>query len=94
MVTEIATITVAPGREADFAGAMSWGGLAALSACPGVQAVRFGPGVENPSSFAFVVEWDSLEAHATAKETDAFATFRAAFGDCAIGGTMQHYHFA
>jgi quinol monooxygenase YgiN len=50
--------------------------------------------VENPSSFAFVVEWDSLEAHAAAKETATFATFRAAFGDCAIGGTMQHYHFA
>ena len=91
MVTEIANVTVAAGREADFEAAMRSGGVAALQACPGVQSVRFGRGIEAPATFAFIVEWDSIEAHAAAKDTATFTTFRAAFGDMAIGGSMVHF---
>lgn len=92
MVTEIATITVAPGSEEAFEQAMrEGGGLAALSACPGVRSVQFGRGVECPEKFAFVVVWDSIEAHAAAKDTESFRTFRAAFGTMAVGGAMDHF---
>ena len=91
MVTEIANVTIAEGREAGFEQAMRNGGIAALRACPGVQSVRFGRGIEAPATFAFVVEWDSLDAHAAAKDTDTFTTFRAAFGDMAVGGSMVHF---
>ena len=94
MVTEIATITIAAGREGEFDAAMQGGGLDALRACAGVQSVRFGRGVESPDTFAFVVEWDSMEAHETARADEAFTRFRAAFGTCATGGAMAHYTLA
>lgn len=94
MVTEIATITIAAGREAEFENAMRGGGLAALSACPGVVSVRFGRGVEAPDTFAFVVEWDSIAAHDSAREDPNFGSFRAAMGDCAVGGAMAHYQLS
>lgn len=91
MVTEIANIAVAEGNEAAFEMAMREGGLEALGACPGVASVRFGRGVESPTKFAFVVEWDSLEAHAAAKDTDSFRRFREAIGPYGIGGSMEHF---
>ncbi|MCW1402541.1 antibiotic biosynthesis monooxygenase [Novosphingobium sp. MW5] len=91
MITEIATITVAPGQEENFEAAMRHGGVAHLSACPGVLKVRFGRGVEDPSKFAFVVEWESMEAHEQARGTDSFAAFRAAMGAMTIGGAMEHF---
>ncbi|MFM5929374.1 MAG: antibiotic biosynthesis monooxygenase family protein [Novosphingobium sp.] len=91
MITEIATITISAGNEGAFEAAMRDGGLAHLAACPGVGSVKFGRGVENPANFAFVVEWDSLEAHAAAKDTDSFRAFRAAMGTWAVGGSMEHF---
>lgn len=94
MITEIATIIISAGNEEAFAKAMNDVGLAHLRACPGVGKVQFGRGVENPSNFAFVVEWDSLEAHAAAKDTDDFRAFRAAMGALAVGGSMEHFALA
>jgi quinol monooxygenase YgiN len=92
MITEIATVTIAPDHEAAFEAAMrEGGGLAALCACPGVLTARFGRGVESPDTFAFVVEWESLAAHDAARSTNSFAAFRAAMGTMTIGGAMAHY---
>ena len=91
MITEIATITVSAGNEAAFEAAMRDGGLANLAACPGVGKVQFGRGVEDPSKFAFVVEWESLEAHGAARKTDAFGAFRSAMGSMTAGGSMEHF---
>jgi len=95
MVTEIAQITVAEGNEAAFEKAMRVdGGIANLSACPGVISVRFGQGIEAPSTFAFVVEWLSVEAHAAAKETATFKAFSALIMPWGIGGSMTHFKLA
>ncbi len=91
MLLEIATIEIRPGAEDDFAAAMRGGGLAHLAACTGVRKLRFGRGVEHPSNFTFLVEWDSIEAHNAARSEDSFDKFRAAFGDMAIGGSMEHF---
>ena len=92
MVTEIANITVAQGNEAAFEKAMREdGGLASLSACPGVISVRFGQGIETPSVFAFVVEWESIEAHSAAKDTENFQRFRGLIAPYGIGGSMAHF---
>lgn len=95
MVTEIAQITVAEGNEASFEKAMrDDGGIANLAACPGVISVRFGQGVEQPQVFAFVVEWDSIEAHAEAKQTDTFKAFSKLIMPWGIGGSMIHFKLA
>ncbi|PLK27816.1 antibiotic biosynthesis monooxygenase [Novosphingobium sp. TH158] len=91
MITEIATITVAAGSEEAFEVAMRNGGIAHLQACPGVGAVRFGRGVEDPSKFAFVVEWESLEAHGAVRDLESFRAFRAAMGTMTVGGAMEHF---
>jgi heme-degrading monooxygenase HmoA len=91
MVTEIATIEVAAGGEDAFEQAMRGGGVSALAACEGVRSVQFGRGVESPSKFAFVVVWDSVEAHERARASESFKRFRAAFGSHGIGGTMAHF---
>ena len=91
MVTEIATIEVAAGDEEPFEQAMRNGGVGALSACEGVRSVQFGRCIESPTKFAFVVVWDSIEAHERARESESFKRFRTAFGSHGIGGTMAHF---
>lgn len=91
MITEIATIEVAPGSEAAFEQAMRGGGLASLAACQGVRSVQFGGGIESPSRFAFVVVWESVEAHERVRDTPEFKAFRAAFGSHGIAGSMEHF---
>lgn len=91
MLLEIAEIEVRPGAEDDFAAAMRGEGMAHLAACDGVVSARFGRGVEDPSKFIFNVVWTSMQAHEDARALEAFARFRAAFGDLTLRGTMSHY---
>lgn len=92
MVLEIAILPCRDGNSAGMLKAMAEAGTPALLACPGCNAVKVLPGVENPGTVVFLVEWDSMEAHAAAKNTDSFAAFKTAagpfFGD---GATMQHF---
>jgi quinol monooxygenase YgiN len=37
------------------------------------------------------VVWDSIEAHESARASESFKRFRAAFGSHAIGGSMEHF---
>ena len=91
MLLEIAEIEVRPGAEDQFAAAMRDIGIPNLAACEGVVSIRFGRGVENPSRFTFNVVWTSMDAHAAAREQEAFGKFRAAMGDITVGGAMSHY---
>jgi heme-degrading monooxygenase HmoA len=92
MVTEVAAITVAEGKEAEFEQAMrEGGGLAALAASPGVRSVKFGRGIENPTKFGFVVEWDSIEAHMAARDSESFGRFREVIAPYGQGGSMEHF---
>lgn len=92
LVTEVAAIEVAEGSEDAFERAMrDEGGLAALAAAPGVRSVRFGRGVENASKFGFVVEWDSVEAHVAARDSEPFSRFREAIAPYGRGGSMEHF---
>jgi quinol monooxygenase YgiN len=91
MVTEIATLTVAEGNEAAFAAVMDETGCPALRALPGVLSLRFGRGVENPTKFGLIIEWESVEAHNAATATATFKTFRDAIKPYTIGGAMEHF---
>ena len=93
MVLEIAILPCKDGNSAGMIKAMADTGTAALLACPGCNSVKVLPGVENPGTVVFLVEWDSLEAHAAAKETDSFTAFKMAAGPFfGEGATMQHFH--
>ncbi|MGI8459761.1 MAG: antibiotic biosynthesis monooxygenase family protein [Propionibacteriaceae bacterium] len=52
-----------------------------LITTPGCHTVRMTHGIENPSRFVLLVEWDSVEVHEqNFRQTERFATWRAAIG--------------
>ena len=78
MVLEVADIEVTPGAEEDFANAYR-GVREVIASTPGCRGVRMTQGVETPSRFVLLVEWDSVEAHEeNFRATDRFGTWRAA----------------
>jgi heme-degrading monooxygenase HmoA len=61
-VTEHAVLNVIPGQEDDFLASMERA-KALIAGSPGFRSLRVERGLENPSTFLLLVEWDSLEAH-------------------------------
>ncbi|HVU91291.1 MAG TPA: antibiotic biosynthesis monooxygenase family protein [Jatrophihabitans sp.] len=79
-VLEVADIEVRPGSEDDFATAYR-SVRKVLIGTPGCRSVRMTRGVESPSRFVLLVEWESVAAHEeNFRATDRFATWRAAIG--------------
>jgi heme-degrading monooxygenase HmoA len=80
MVLEIADIEVRPGAEDDFAAAYR-GVREVLTTTPGCRSARMTRGIESPSRFVLLVEWDSVEAHEeNFRATERFTTWRATLG--------------
>jgi quinol monooxygenase YgiN len=92
MDLEVAMLKAKDGDAAGLVKAMDEGGSAALTSAPGCRSVRVLPGVENPGTVLFLVEWDSVDAHAAAKTSPGFTRFveiaSPFFGD---GGSVQHF---
>ena len=91
MVLEVALVAVTPGQEDAFAAAYR-GAREVLATTPGCRSVRMTRGIESPSRFVLLVEWDSVEAHEqNFRGTDRFATWRAAIGPFFDGAPdVQH----
>ena len=80
MVLEVALIDVIPGQEDAFAAAYAQG-HPVLAATPGCRSVRMTRGIESPSRFVLLVEWDTVEAHNdNFRATERFAQWRALIG--------------
>ncbi|MDG4788599.1 antibiotic biosynthesis monooxygenase [Micromonospora sp. WMMD1102] len=80
MVLEVALIDVLAGQEEAFAEAYAKG-RATLAGTPGCRSVRMTRGIESPSRFVLLVEWDSVEAHLeNFRATDRFDTWRSLIG--------------
>ena len=92
MVLEVAVIEVTPGQEDEFAAAYRRVRQEVASA-PGCQSVRMTRGVESPSRFVLLVEWDSVEAHERGfRATERFTRWRAAIGPhFAVPPRVEHY---
>ncbi|PZF98920.1 antibiotic biosynthesis monooxygenase family protein [Micromonospora deserti] len=80
MVLEVALIDVLPGHEDEFAVAYAKG-HPVLAGTPGCRSVRMTRGVESPSRFVLLVEWDSVEAHEqNFRAAERFQQWRALIG--------------
>ncbi|GAB3862647.1 hypothetical protein GCM10029963_69360 [Micromonospora andamanensis] len=80
MVLEVALIDVIPGHEEAFAAAYAQG-HPLLAGTPGCRSVRMTRGLESPSRFVLLVEWDSVEAHEqNFRATERFAGWRELIG--------------
>jgi heme-degrading monooxygenase HmoA len=80
MVLEVALIDITPGQESAFAGAYRQA-KSILATTPGVHSVRMTQGIESPSRFVLLVEWDSVEAHnENFRATERFGQWRGLIG--------------
>jgi heme-degrading monooxygenase HmoA len=81
MVLEVALIDVLPGQEDVFAAAYRQA-RPILAGTEGCRTVRMTHGVESPSRFVLLVEWDSVEAHEqNFRGTERFAQWRGLLGE-------------
>ena len=79
-VLEVAIIDVRVGADAEFADAYRRA-RSILAGTEGIRSVRMTHGVERPSRFVLLVEWDSREAHLrNFRATDRWRQWRAALG--------------
>jgi heme-degrading monooxygenase HmoA len=80
MVLEVALIEVVPGQEDAFAAAYA-AARELVATTPGCRSVRMTRGIESPSRFVLLVEWDSVEAHVdNFRASDRFPAWRAQLG--------------
>jgi heme-degrading monooxygenase HmoA len=92
MVLEVALINVQPGQEDTFAEAYVKA-RETLAGTPGCQSVRMTRGIESPSRFVLLVEWDSVAAHEeNFRATERFMTWRGLIGPYFDGPpTVEHF---
>lgn len=80
MVLEVGDISVTPGAEDDFAAAYRRV-REILAGTPGCRSVRMTRGIETPTRFVLLVEWDSVQAHeSNFRQSDRFTRWRAEIG--------------
>jgi heme-degrading monooxygenase HmoA len=92
MVLEVGLIDVQEGREEDFAAAYAKA-RSILASTPGCRTVRMTRGIESPSRFVLLVEWDSVDAHLdNFRATERFTEWRALIGPY-FDGAPRVEHF-
>lgn len=76
MVIEHAIFTITPGSEADFEAAIGLA-QAQIAASNGFRGLILSRGIESPSTFLLLVEWDSIEDHVVGfRESERFIEWR------------------
>ncbi|HEY6424624.1 MAG TPA: antibiotic biosynthesis monooxygenase [Pseudonocardiaceae bacterium] len=80
MVLEIAEFIIRTGEEDDFAAAYL-GAAHLLRDTPGCRSLRMTRGIESPSRFVLLVEWECLTDHTEGfRASEAFHAWRDAVG--------------
>ena len=80
MVLEIARFAILAGREDDFVAAYREA-REQLGVTDGFRSARMTRGVESPSQFVLLVEWDTVEAHTeNFRKSDRFLRWRELIG--------------
>ncbi len=79
MVLEVALIDVKPGAQSDFTDAYAKA-RSVIADAPGVGPVRMTKGVETPTRFVLLVEWESVSAHDAFRASEGFTQWRALIG--------------
>ena len=83
MVTEHALLSVTPGSEAAFEAALELA-LPIIRSAPGCRSASVSRGIESPSTYLLLVEWESVEAHTTGfRSSAAFQDWR---------GLLHHFY--
>ena len=91
MVLEVAVFDVSPDAQEAFKAGFAQA-RRHLADAPGCRSVRMTQGVESPSRFVLLAEWDSVEAHDAFRASDAFAGWRGPISPY-FAGPPQVEHF-
>lgn len=92
MVLEVALIDVTPGAEQAFTDAYRQGSEL-VAATAGFGSLRMTQGIETPTRFVLLVEWDSVAAHQEFRDSERFGQWRALIGPH-LAGPPHVEHFA
>jgi heme-degrading monooxygenase HmoA len=84
MVLEVAQFDIRPGNEEAFVAGYR-GVVGALRESPGLRSVRMTRGVETPTRFVLLVEWETLEDHQGFRDSDRFGIWRGGIGQYFAG---------
>ena len=92
MVLEVALIDVTPGHEDEFAAAYVRA-YPIIMGTPGCRSARMTRGIESPTRFVLLVEWDSVEAHdVNFRQSERFQQWRALIGPHFAGPPLvEHF---
>lgn len=93
MVLEIADIAVLAGNEEQFTDAYREAVDGVFPTVPGFRTARMTRGIESPSRFVLMIEWDDVEAHHDFRASEAFGRWRALVGPHFDGRPLME-HFA
>ena len=93
MILERALFTIKPGEESDFESAMEQA-KEVVGQAPGFRSFSLRRGVERPSTYLLLIEWDSVEAHLQGfRESDLFVRWRELIGlYFATAPEVEHYN--
>ena len=92
MILERAEFPVKEGQEVAFSAMMMQHGCRLLAGAECCNSVRVGRGIENPSKFILLLEWDSVGHHIALTKTAAFDEFKKLAGPFFAGpSNMEHF---
>ena len=93
MVEEIAFLPIIEGKEAEFEEAIGRGINEILSKLSGVISINLRRGVESPSTYALLIQWETIEDHTVGfVQSPAFDEWRAIVGSFYSGApTVEHW---
>jgi heme-degrading monooxygenase HmoA len=92
MVIERAELPITVGREQDFEHYFTQAGQL-LRAATGCRAVSLARGIESPSQYLLLIEWDTVEAHEAFTATAEMGQVRSLIGPF-FAGKPNTGHFA
>ena len=92
MIIERAQIDVRPGQEEAFEAVLAEA-RAVVSAARGFRGVTIARGIESPSRYLLLIEWDTIEDHTEGfRGSDAFTRWRELIGPYfAAAPDVEHY---
>ena len=95
MILERALFAVQPDSEPDFEAAMEEA-KEVIAQARGFRSFRLRRGIERPSTYLLLIEWDSVEDHMQGfRESDLFVRWRELIGAYfAAAPEVEHYHAA
>ena len=95
MITEHALLTIVPGKEEAFLAAFAEG-RKILERQPGALRVDLLRGIESPSTFLLLIEWERLEDHMEGfRNSPDFGAWRGTVGPFfAEGAKVEHFRTA